>query len=373
MLKDLEIKYIYDSSESDIIKDLFIPLLSKSIYYYRGVGYFSSGWLKIASKGILNFIKNKGKAHFITSPMLAEKDWLAFKIGNEAIQNELLKKTLLRNIENIETEIENNTLNILAWLISDKILNFFFAIPKYNISTSDYHDKVGIFIDSNQDFVAIHGSFNDSIKGSLNGEAFSVFKSWEKANYPYAQKHKKRLFELIYKGNNQFFSYSIPEIIEKKLIKLRTTKTRPYDFENKTKIYFKDKKNKIKLYDYQEKAIQKWIENNCTGIFEMATGTGKTYTSLAAANYILNKNSKICLIILVPFLHLIPQWEKNVHDFNFISPILCSSNHKNWKINLLSKIQEFNIKIINKICIIVTHNTASSKNFLSIINYLLHN
>ena len=38
----------------------------------------------------------------------------------------------------------------------------------------------------------------------------------------------------------------------------------------------------FEFHDYQEEAIQKWEENGYHGIFDMATGTGKTYTGLGA-------------------------------------------------------------------------------------------
>ena len=35
-------------------------------------------------------------------------------------------------------------------------------------------------------------------------------------------------------------------------------------------------------HPYQLEAINKWIDSNSIGIFDMATGAGKTYTALGA-------------------------------------------------------------------------------------------
>ena len=53
---------------------------------------------------------------------------------------------------------------------------------------------------------------------------------------------------------------------------------------------FEEKLEKIQKYsqisfsagprDYQKEAYEKWKQNNYTGVFAMATGTGKTITSL---------------------------------------------------------------------------------------------
>ena len=46
-LKDVNIKLIYDSSNDNIEKDLFIPLMKESNNYYRGVGFFSSIFINL--------------------------------------------------------------------------------------------------------------------------------------------------------------------------------------------------------------------------------------------------------------------------------------------------------------------------------------
>lgn len=71
--------------------------------------------------------------------------------------------------------------------------------------------------------------------------------------------------------------------------------------------------------DYQVKAYESWVANGYQGIFAMATGTGKTITSL---NCVLElwRNSKQKVyraIILVPTLTLMDQWEKEALAFNF--------------------------------------------------------
>ena len=59
----------------------------------------------------------------------------------------------------------------------------------------------------------------------------------------------------------------------------------------------------ITARDYQINAINKFRNNQWRGILEMATGTGKTITSLLIANEYKNINKGIFLIILVPFLY----------------------------------------------------------------------
>jgi len=369
MLNDLNLVSVYDSADYDLIQDLIIPLLQNSTAYLRGVGFFTSGWLRLASQGLSRLIENGGKAKIVLSPIIEKSDWEAFKLGEEARTNEVLRKTLEMNIDNIASGIEQATLNTMAWMIADGLLEFKFAVARDYDSGGEYHDKVAVFTDGQGDSVAIHGSFNDSIKGTLNGEAFSVFKSWEDGQRPFVDQHRNRLFELWRDNNRQFKVFTIPEACHQKFIKLRSTDIRPYvvasskkSSSNSSKAVSDKPHSQFELREYQKDAIQEWISANCLGILEMATGTGKTLTSLSAAINRYKKLQRLALVILVPYLHLLEQWERTCSNFGF-NPILCSSEHGNWQLEVKSKIQDFNIKAIDNICIVAVHATASTEKF----------
>ena len=188
-------------------------MLFRSSSYLRGVGFFTSGWLKLAAHGLTELIEKGGKARIVLSPIMEKSDWEAFQLGEEARSNEELKKILSNNIDDIALALESNTLNALAWMIADDLLEFRFAVSRDPYSGGDYHDKVGVFIDDQDDIVAIHGSFNDSIKGSLNGEAFSVFKSWKEGQRPFVNQHYNRLKKLWQSGNSLFRLYAVLDSI----------------------------------------------------------------------------------------------------------------------------------------------------------------
>lgn len=94
----------------------------------------------------------------------------------------------------------------------------------------------------------------------------------------------------------------------------------------------------------------------------MATGTGKTVTSLAAAAERYAEIGKLALLVTVPYLHLLEQWERNCRDFGFI-PVLCSSKHDGWPIAVKVAIQELNLGTKTNICILAVHATAATHGF----------
>ena len=372
MLKSLKLIPVYDSSEYDLVKDLIVPLLENSNLYLRGVGFFTSGWLRLAAQGLTVLIENGGTARIVLSPMLEKADWEALQSGEKARNNEVLKNALNKNIQDITASLENDTLNALAWMVADEILDFRFAVAREGFAGGDYHNKVAVFTDMHGDTVAIHGSFNDSIKGSLNGEAFSVFKSWELGQKPFVDQHQRKLIELCEGRNRQFAVYEIPEAVRHDLVKLRSTSNRPYRLPSQPQHEVEvanTPRCPINLYSYQNSALQKWISADFRGIFEMATGTGKTFTALACAADRYQTIGKLSLLILVPYLHLIDQWKADCEKFGF-KPILCSSNHGNWHLDVKHTIEDFNVGAIGQICILAVHDTASTDRFLRVASKL---
>jgi len=366
MLRHLELLPVYDSAEHNLVLDLIVPLLENSIGYLRGVGYFTSGWLRAASEGMSTLVENGGHAQIIVSPILEKNDWEAFQLGLKAQQDEVLKKVLSCNMEDLAESLERNTLNTLAWMIADGLLEFRFAVPRPEFAGGDYHDKVAVFQDADGDRVAIHGSFNDSAKGLLNGEAFSVFVSWNEVQAVYVERHHQRLLSLWGGTNAQFNTFTIPEAIKQQFIRVRSTAARPYnvteDELETLEAAAVAPSCPIELRPYQQIAIQRWLENNCQGVFEMATGTGKTYTALAAATNRFSVLKRLALVIFVPYLHLLEQWAQHCRGFGF-RPILCSSAHEKWHWEVLSRVQDLNAGFCGHLCLIAVHRTGSMERF----------
>ncbi len=374
MLRDLELHPVYDSAEYDLVQELIAPLLAESHEYWRGVGFFTSGWLKTACKGVVKLVSNGGRAHIVTSPIMQMADWEALQFGNRAKRDSVLREILRKQIVDLAQAVSKDTLNALAWMVADGVIEFRFAITRDFNSAGDYHDKVGVFIDEIEEMVAIHGSFNDSAQGSLNGEAFSVFKSWEEGQRPYVKQHYKRLVKLWCDGNEQFQVLLLPEAIRQEIVRLRTVE-RPWVYAGK-KRKSDNAQPSIEMCEpvfalrpYQTEAIDSWKQQNFQGIFEMATGTGKTFTALAAAAERRDALKHVAVLVFVPYLHLLEQWRQHCEKFGFF-PILCSGNHNQWSTDVRSKVQDYRLGVLPSICILAVHQTAATKRFTKAIQGL---
>lgn len=119
----------------------------------------------------------------------------------------------------------------------------------------------------------------------------------------------------------------------------------------------------INLRDYQKMAIQEFNDNNGIGILDMATGTGKTLTSLATSQSYYKKEDRQFLIIIVPFLHLIDQWGKDLQLIGVDSYHEIAHSKKVWKPKLSELVWDYNNGFRNRVTIIGSYASMFSADF----------
>ncbi len=121
---------------------------------------------------------------------------------------------------------------------------------------------------------------------------------------------------------------------------------------------------------YQHEAVQAWVNNSGQGILNMATGTGKTITSLLAASHLASlQDDSLALIVAAPYQHLVDQWKADLNDFA-ASPILAYESRTTWTDSLTAQITEYNSGVRDLLTVITTHKTFSSGHFQDIIDRL---
>lgn len=373
-LKDLDIKVEYRSKHVDIATNFYIPLLKEACTYKRAVAYFSSSSLLEISTGICDLAKRGGKIQLITSPCLSEEDIEAIKKGYSK-RDEIIKKALLSKLEEAKDDFERDRLSLLANLVAINILEI--KIILIDGGEGIFHEKLGIIEDKLGNKVAFSGSMNESETAfKKNYETIDVFCNWKIGDEVSRFEKKFEAFENLWAGNDDgIIIMNFPELPQE-IIKKYKIKEQP-DFSIDQREYLscsvEEKKkeiigaripNEYKLRDYQEEAIKNWVENGYRGIFDMATGTGKTLTALGAiARISENLKDELGVIIVCPFQHLVEQWVEDIKKFN-IKPIIgySQSHQKNWKDRLKLAIQTLKCEGISSFfCFICTNATFSNK------------
>lgn len=376
--QELDIKNEYRSLLDSVAKDFYIPLLSKAVKYQRAVGFFSSSCLVEISKGISELAKNGGKIQLVASPYLSDEDVEAIKSGY-AMRDQVVKDAVRREMTEGKTPFEKARLNLLANLISDGVLDIKIAFTEDSDRMGMYHEKMGIITDAEGNRVAFAGSMNESATAmTLNYETIDVFCSWKGEEDRVVA--KENAFASIW--NDTEPNIKIIEFPELKQEIIEKYKRSVPDFEIDKKEYSPDIDTVLhtdlgiyteygpkfpewfKLHDYQDEAITEWQKRDYRGIFDMATGTGKTYTGLGALTT-LSKNidHKLAAIIVCPYQHLVEQWVEDILKFN-IEPIIgySESSQKDWQKRLKDAIRDQKLKVRGKefFCFICTNATFSS-------------
>ena len=123
----------------------------------------------------------------------------------------------------------------------------------------------------------------------------------------------------------------------------------------------------IKLRDYQLEAINAWLDNNRRGIFEMATGTGKTFTALSCFKKLSEESNSLLTVIACPQSHLIDQWIKNIKIFHDGPIIIASGKNPKWKKDFRNLLKDFYFGLVDKAFVLTTHVSLSSDFFIDII------
>ena len=365
----------------NIVDDFYIPLLSNAKRYDRAVGFFSSSVLIELSRGLINLINNGGKMRLITSPKLQEDDIQAIKDGYD--KRTKIEEVIMREWKEPKNWVEEERLNFLSHMVEEGHLDIKIAFKK---PIGLYHEKIGILADENGNIVAFSGSLNESEQAiSLNFESIDAFTSWKDLS---RTDTKIKYFEETWANDTQMLEViDFPKVAREKL---QSYKKEHYNenIDEEEKEYIKNHQkdeiiydNEIKefplnvprvppisdsfngFYDYQEEAIENWANAGYRGIFDMATGTGKTLTALGAITRLYKDiGGKLAVVICCPYIHLVTQWCEDLERFNIL-PIIGFSNspQKKWKEDLAKQVSRFNSKYIDNafFCFITTNATFS--------------
>lgn len=294
----------FGTSTDNLLRDLYIPALARSVAYDRGVGYFTSNWLRLAASGLAALAANGGRARIIASPILDRNDCAAIIEGADARNDPVLKAALDVAIGDLAENLAGDTLSALAWMIADGLLEFRVALPTAALD-GDFHDKFGIFRDQAGDAVAFHGSPNDSAKAFRNYESVSVYYSWLDDREATRVSHEQARFDLIWEnGDANLRVYPLPDAVRRNLVAFTHQTPRPYAPPNVAD-------TDTDRWRHQSDAAGAFFKARC-GILEMATGTGKTRTALGIVEELRTRGLVETVVVAAYGTDLLDQWQKEL-------------------------------------------------------------
>lgn len=371
-LSDLHIVKEYRNLKCDVINDFYVPILSNAVMYKRAVGFFNSAALYEMAIGLRHLVEKQGKMELIVSPRLTEEDIQSINLGYKT-REEVIERALLRDFDEPKNKTEFRKLNLLANLIAEGILDIKVAFKINANSAGIFHEKIGIVIDAEGNKVAFTGSMNETYSGLLqNYESIDVFCSWRDEDYDRVN-IKENAFDNLWDNLDTAMEViPFPKVAVERLNSYKVEKTEPLCVEIQNEddsqdLFFKIPDN-VDLYDYQREAIESWKNNNYCGIFDMATGAGKTFTALGALSALSkNLNNHIAVVIVAPYQHLVEQWVEDIIQFNVKPIVAYSYPGQKWRKQFSDAVTAYNVGAINNFCVIATNATFSLNDFQSIL------
>lgn len=374
-LSSVEYELRYSSKRENKPLEFFTKALSNSTKLDLGLGYFSSASFNVLACGFAHFIRNGGTMRMYINPNITEEDYNLLKTNNY----EEFDKYMLNSYDKLLEVFKSRDrlfFQCLSYLIANNRIEIKIVLLK---ESGIAHEKFGVFTDSTNHEVAFNGSMNLTAFGlTRNLESLDCICSWKSDDSKERIKCYHDDFESIwYMKNPDVLVFPADEfcrrVVEKypaedidELIVLEKEAIaelqRECDIERADDPHF-PAKYKDGAFPYQVEAYKSWVEKGKCGVFAMATGTGKTVTSLNCALEEYKDDGYYRLLILVPSLALVEQWEDDVQEFNFKNIIKVSSENIGWKKSILNTINKIKRKCDVSYVIISTYTSFVMKDF----------
>ena len=345
------------------------------------LGFFSSSAINVLADGFAAFLYNGGRMRMIINDVLSEDDRTAIVVGESDINTPYFDLNAIGHISYTLSKHDEHFFECLSWLIRNERIEIKIITPK--IGNGIAHSKCGVFSDGINK-VAFDGSCNFSKMALIeNIESINAFCDWD------GERDKERINDIV-RDFNRTFSGEDDTVKYLKADQIITYITKTYKYkdiqellEDERRILHRRAENstsdsirrvlerakakvttimdtinirKAKVKNeqlttltpkfpfteprsYQKEAFNKWKVSQ-KGLFAMATGTGKTLTSLNCLLEIYNKFKYYQALILVPTITLVEQWEDECKRFNFSHIIKVSSKNNGWR----SEIDDIKLK-----------------------------
>lgn len=365
-LQALPLKTDYRTGADDPISDFYRPCLSACNRYDRAVGYFRSSIYLVVGSNTVQFARRGGKIRLICSPSLYADDTQSILKGYE--------ERALRISRSVEDDLDELLLapeteyrtRVLATLIATGALDIRLAIRPNGAGI--YHEKIGIFFDQHESTVSFIGSANETWSAwheQGNFESIEVFCSWHGERDAKRIKRHIESFNSLWEGNSPGIeTHKFPDAVKNKLIGIERPSIEKIDLDRlevKTK-----QETKRSPQPHQIDAIQKWISAGRKGIFEHATGSGKTYTALTAAKPHIKAGNPV--IILVPSELLLKQWRAEIKEEHpNAALLLAGSGNNSWRRDGKLKVFTSPNSDLGERIVLSTMQTAATDEFLQLL------
>ena len=328
---------LYFLPKDPVTQEVLIPALQASCSVDLMMGYFSSSSFAEIAPGLATFLKNSNSpVRLVVSPFLTEGDFETIIKSDEELRC-LAERILIEDVPDQDI-IVHHTLECFAWLITQERLVIKMAVMCEGL----FHPKVWLFEDG-ENRAALHGSINLTKTGlSKNREQITLSRDWKGDEAVFHIDRLRQEFDTLWAGGDEnCVVVPLSDAVQRKIVaRYKTNKMpdestvaaiwrRAHDLPETVTVDTVHK-TELRIPDYlvyetgdfahQGQAVKAWAERGRRGILEMATGAGKTITSMICAAQLQDEVESLLVVISAPYRPLIEQWCGEIREFG-VHPI----------------------------------------------------
>lgn len=191
-LRDIGLKEEYRSDRDDIVAEFFFPCLSNCIEYDRCVDFLSIQSLATIAMVFENFSSGKAKIRMITGHR--------FKTRELGILTKLFSEKYTKKFDG--KLIKDSKIQKLQDLVNNGQIELKVAITNSEHVTNAFSERIGLFLDEDDQIVAFGGTSNESFSTQTQDfESVDVFTSW---NDKSRVDRKRKDFEELWENKTKY-------------------------------------------------------------------------------------------------------------------------------------------------------------------------
>lgn len=380
---------LYFLPTEPLAEEVLIPGFTNASKVDCMVGFFSSEVLAALAPGLATYVNASTHSfRLIISPYVRPADQEAIERGTKTsgdVANELLEELILT-----EDLLQQHTLKCLSWLLRQRRIEIKVALMKDAL----FHPKVWLF-ENADDVVAAHGSSNVTYAGiRKNVEQIAISKSWQDPNQRYITDKLRYQFARFWESKeDNCLVIGMPEALRQRLLKTYNSDTPPSEDELAS-LYARARAagekpppvaaqvllpyasfaipSELRYEDgpfkHQGDAVAAWCEAGYRGVLEMATGSGKTITSMIAAHRLYEHRRPLFIVVAAPYVPLVEQWCDEMTPFGLQPVNLTTVGGAAKRASELQKIKRrLRTGLSNVEAVVVSHDTLCTPEFQEVV------
>lgn len=380
----------YVVPRDDIVNRVMIPAMARSSSVDCMAAFFNSRAFGQLAPGLAHFIDDSsGLMRLAISPVLSQADVEAVEAA-ERDPGLAAQEAALRLFEDgriSPSRLVQHAVACLCWLLATARLEMRVVLMR---GRGIFHPKVWVFKDS-RSMLAMAGSSNATEPGLLyNYETVQAFGTWMEGRAATANFYASE-FESIWNDREptsrtlhfpQAFTVLRQYAGEEPPTVDDYVRARESDIEagflyvaNRSAPASEAPIARLRVpdyveyqsgpYEFQGQAVTNWEANERRGVLAMATGSGKTITSLIAAQRLQETiDSGLLVLVAAPFRPLILQWEKEIREFG-IEPISRGGSQQEGLNAIRAAYRALEAGVSRAEAVVVTHEFLKNPNLHS--------